>query len=78
MASESIVINTGPLILLEKADALDLVARLPFRFFAPLAVRAELEAGEVRGFLSPSLPWVTDRAPSIAVVSVFPSLAGCG
>ena len=59
MASESIVINTGPLILLEKADALDLVARLPFQFFAPLAVRAELDAGETRGFLSPSLPWVT-------------------
>lgn len=45
MENEIIVINTGPLILLDKIEALDLIGRLPCRFICPSAVRAELDAG---------------------------------
>lgn len=43
--NETFVINTGPLILLDKIEALDRIGRLPCRFVCPSAVRAELDAG---------------------------------
>jgi predicted nucleic acid-binding protein len=43
--NESIVINTGPLILLDKIDALDIAGKLPLRFICPPAVRMEIDAG---------------------------------
>ena len=58
MATEPIVINTGPLILLEKAGALDLAVRLPFQFVCPPAVRLELDAGAAKGFPVLDLPWL--------------------
>ena len=45
MANDRIVINTGPLILLGKIDALEVVGKLPFQFVCPPAVRAELDDG---------------------------------
>ena len=59
VADELVVINTGPLILLEKANALDLMPKLPFRFVCPSAVYAELEAGATRGYLIPTLSWLS-------------------
>lgn len=59
MEAEPIVINSGPLILLGKADAYELVARLPYRFVCPQAVRSELDAGEVKGYPAVHLPWLT-------------------
>jgi predicted nucleic acid-binding protein len=45
VTNETIVINTGPLILLDKIEALDLFGKLPARFVCPSAVRQELDAG---------------------------------
>jgi uncharacterized protein len=59
VAVEPIVINTSPLILLEKAEALDLVPRLPFQFFCPPSVRAELDAGAAKGFPTINVPWLS-------------------
>lgn len=59
MATEPIVINTGPLILLEKAGALDLPSRLPLQFVCPPAVLRELDAGVAKGYTVPQLPWLT-------------------
>ena len=59
MAVETIVINTGPLILLEKAGALDLPARLAYRFVCPSAVRLELDAGAAKGYAAVKAAWLT-------------------
>lgn len=50
MGSERIVINTGPLIALARAEALDLAGRLPLRFICPREVREELDAGTAEGY----------------------------
>ena len=44
--AERIVINTGPLIVLSRIEALDIVGQLPYRFICPDAVRSELDKGE--------------------------------
>ena len=48
--TERLVINTGPLIALERMGVLDLLERLPFAFISPQEVRAELDAGARMGF----------------------------
>ena len=50
MAIEPLVINTGPLILLDKAGALDVAGRLPFQMICPAAVRRELDSGVAQGY----------------------------
>jgi len=49
MANEPLVIDTGPLILLAKIDALSLLSELPYRFIAPQEVMDELAAGVAVG-----------------------------
>src|SRR5215472_6080454 len=46
---DRIVLDAGPIIALARADALDLLGRLPFEFVAPAQVRAELDEGVRRG-----------------------------
>lgn len=43
--NETIVINTGPLILLDKIEALDVLGQLPCNFVCPPGVRMEIDAG---------------------------------
>lgn len=43
--AERLVVDTGPLIALARAAALDVAGALPFQFVCPPAVRAELDAG---------------------------------
>lgn len=57
--AEFLVINTGPLILLEKAGALDLAARLPYQIVCPTAVRAELDAGATKGYPAVNPEWLS-------------------
>lgn len=57
--NETIVINTGPLILLDKIEALDLLGRLPCRFICPSAVRMELDAGIHRSRTDVSPAWLS-------------------
>lgn len=53
--ADRIAINTGPLVALARAGALDLIGALPLSFVCPLEVRAELDAGAVAGYLIRSL-----------------------
>jgi len=56
--AERLVVNTGPLIALQRADALDVVGRLPFEFFSPIEVRDELLEGVRYGHAPVSASWV--------------------
>lgn len=58
VAADVLVINTGPLILLAKASALDVVGRLPFEFVCPKAVRAELDEGAAKGYPEVRPSWL--------------------
>jgi predicted nucleic acid-binding protein len=44
---ERVVINTGPVIALGRADAFAVIEKLPIRFITPAAVAAEIAAGAV-------------------------------
>lgn len=59
MGSDVIVINTGPLILLDKIGALEIAGQLPCSFICPPAVRAELDAGVVKGGAAIEPHWLT-------------------
>ena len=56
--TERIVINTGPLIALAKAEALDVAARLPLEFICPPQVHEELAAGVRAGHLTVEPAWL--------------------
>ncbi|MDR2946694.1 MAG: DUF3368 domain-containing protein [Candidatus Adiutrix sp.] len=59
MAAEPrIVIDTGPLILLAKIEALPVAARLPHQFIAPQNVMDELAAGVALGYQAVDAPWL--------------------
>lgn len=51
-ASESIAVNTGPLIALAACDALDLLQRLHGRVVVPTAVVREFERGGAAGIVA--------------------------
>ena len=53
-----IVINTGPLITLQRIKAIQTVGQLPFEFVAPEEVRAELDAGVSAGHPHVDPPWL--------------------
>ncbi len=59
MSAEVLAVNTGPLILLDKANALDIVGKLPFQFVCPPAVRGELDVGMAQGYASIRPAWLT-------------------
>jgi predicted nucleic acid-binding protein len=56
--AERIVVDTGPLIALARADALGAVSALPLEFIAPVEVRQELDEGERRGHAPVVAPWL--------------------
>ena len=55
---ERLVVNTGPLIALHRAEALDVAGRLPVGFLCPFEVREELLEGVRHGHAPVSPPWV--------------------
>jgi hypothetical protein len=57
--ADRIVIDTGPLIALARAGALEIVPKLPLDFVCPGEVRDELDEGEARGFLPIRASWLT-------------------
>lgn len=59
---DRLVINTGPLIALAKAEALDVVGRLPYKFLCPDEVREELDSGAQGGYPRISPPWLDFRS----------------
>lgn len=69
-AVESIVIDTGPLITLGRAGALETIQQLPLHFLAPQEVAQEIETG-VRAGHPVSMPsWVEVVTLSTAVSSL--------
>jgi hypothetical protein len=56
--ADRIVLDSGPLVALARADALDVLAAFPDSFVAPLQVRFELEAGAERGHVVIDTPSV--------------------
>ena len=58
MADNRIVVDTGPLILLAKVEALPIAAQLPHHFIAPQNVMDELAAGLALGYQSVEAPWL--------------------
>ncbi len=56
--ADRIVIDTGPLIALARANALDLIERLPIDFFCPPEVQAELDEGTRLGHCAVAAPWL--------------------
>lgn len=71
MENDFIVINTGPLILLDKIEALDVAGALPCRFVCPLAVRREIDAGRRRNNSSITPDWLTVK--DVAAPASLPS-----
>lgn len=59
---ERLVINTGPLVALSKAHALDVAAELPYRFICPEQVRTELKAGAEKGYNEIAPSWLEVQA----------------
>lgn len=57
--AEHIVINTGPLITLARAELLEPMSKLPFEFICPEEVRSEIEAGVAAGYQAAQPDWVT-------------------
>ena len=65
---ERIVINTGPLIVLSRIEALDILGLLPYRFICPDAVRLELDKGESAGYPRIAPTWL-----QVILVATAPS-----
>lgn len=56
---DRVVINTGPLLALAAADALEIAGRLPLQLICPAEVQRELDAGAARGFPRIEPAWLT-------------------
>ena len=56
--TERVVVNTGPLITLERMGALDIPGKLPFLFICPKEVRDELDEGQRAGYLRIAPDWL--------------------
>lgn len=69
MTPEPLGIDTGPLVALARAGAVDLVGRLPIECVCPPDVNAELEEGERAGHPAVVAPW---RKVTLRVTPVDP------
>jgi predicted nucleic acid-binding protein len=56
--ADRIVINTGPLVTLARAELLDLVGKLPLVFVCPNEVLQEIAAGEAKGYSVSTPDWL--------------------
>ncbi len=56
--ADRIAINTGPLIALARADALDVLSELPIEFVCPREVEQEIKAGAALGYPVVLPPWL--------------------
>jgi predicted nucleic acid-binding protein len=56
--ADRLVVNTGPIIALARAEALDVAAKLPIEFVSPIEVLAELDEGTRQGHPSMPIEWV--------------------
>ncbi len=56
--TDRIVINTGPLIAIAKAQLAEVIGELPYHFVCPPAVRAELDEGAAQGHVEIRAAWL--------------------
>src|SRR5262245_49796410 len=60
--ADRVVIDTGPLIALARAGALEIVGALPFEFLCPPEVRRELDADATAGRVDVNPSWLIELA----------------
>jgi len=65
--AERIVVNTGPLITLARADLLEVVGKLPFTFVCPTQVTEEIAEGVSLGYPEVKPKWLSAVALSRSV-----------
>ena len=58
-AADRIAIDTGPLVALTRAEALDVVGQLPLQFVCPPQVRAGLDHGTGPDYYAVVVGWLT-------------------
>ena len=68
--SNRLVINSGPLITLARAQLLDVVGKLPVEFVCPEEVHREILEGTAKGHPEALPSWVTPLSLSLPVHSV--------
>ncbi len=78
MADERLVINTGPLIALAKANALDVAEQLPYEMLSPPQVRTELDAGLEEGYRQIRPDWLKVEPLQRPLESVATVTLGAG
>jgi len=57
--ADRLVINTSPLLVLARADLLEVVGQLPLDFICPTEVLDEIAAGVALGYPDVRPPWLT-------------------
>lgn len=67
MEDDRIVINSGPLILLDRIQESAILGKLPYTFICPPAVRDELDAGIYLGHRAIAPSWLAVRPLTSAV-----------
>ena len=76
--AERAVIDTGPLIALQRADALDVIGTLPIEFMSPAQVQQELNEGVQRGHAAVTAPWLRVEKVSTPLDAVALADLGAG
>ena len=56
--AEKIVINTGPLISIDRADRAEVIGKLPYEFICPTEVSREIAAGILKGYPIAEPDWL--------------------
>ena|SRR5205823_9541903 len=77
-ATETLVINTGPLIAFARGGVLDEVGRLPLRFLCPTEVQEEIKQGVTAGYPPINPSWLSIEALTQPVSPVLLASLGAG
>jgi predicted nucleic acid-binding protein len=78
MVYDRIVIDTGPLILMAKINALSIMAKLPYQFVAPQKVIDELNSGVALGYQTVDAPMLQVLKVAFTASNVNWSNLGAG
>jgi uncharacterized protein len=60
--AERIVINTGPLVSIARADLAEIIGKLPYEFICPIEVSREIAAGILKGYPVAEPDWLRSTA----------------
>lgn len=76
--AEQIVIDSGPLIILARIEALPMLGMLPLEFVCPFEVSEELDRGASKGHPKVEAPWLQQVRLSIPVSPIVATALGPG